>query len=140
MLPSPLQPDVGSHSPPPFGAQRAWCPPPLVLSSAVSSSDTICNSPSPPLVDIVLFGLSLSDFPSRFFKMHLLGRGFHTLIKNIPFILILSMIRGFQCWCHYHIVLYSLLNENLKHNHYVRRSLNPTCSSILSICRHMSNS
>ena len=31
----------------------------------VSGSDTICNDSDPPLADIVLFGLSLSDFPSR---------------------------------------------------------------------------
>ena len=31
----------------------------------VSDSDTICNNPGPPLADIVLFGLFLSDFPSR---------------------------------------------------------------------------
>ena len=34
----------------------------------VSGSDTICNDPSPPLADIVLYGLSLSGFPSRFLK------------------------------------------------------------------------
>ena len=33
-----------------------------------SSKDSICNRLSPPLVDIVLFKLSLSDFPSRFSK------------------------------------------------------------------------
>ena len=32
----------------------------------VSDSDIICNGPSPPLVDIVLFGLSLSDLPLSF--------------------------------------------------------------------------
>ena len=31
-------------------------------------SDTICNGPSPLLVDIVLFGLYFSDFPTRFLK------------------------------------------------------------------------
>ena len=46
--------------PPPFGAQHplwhtAWC-------------DTICNSPIPLLVDVVLFGFSLSGFPSKFLK------------------------------------------------------------------------
>ena len=44
----------------------------------VSGSDTICNSPSPPLADIVLFGLSL-----KVFKTRLQGRGFYTLIKNV---------------------------------------------------------
>ena len=46
----------------------------------VSGSDSICNSPSLPLADIVLFGLSLKNF-----KTHLLGRGFHALIKNVSF-------------------------------------------------------
>ena len=32
----------------------------------VSGSHTICNSLSPPLADVVLFGLSLSGYPSRF--------------------------------------------------------------------------
>ena len=31
----------------------------------VSHSNTICNDPSPPLADIVLFLLSLTGFPSR---------------------------------------------------------------------------
>ena len=35
---------------------------------SVSSSNTICNSLSPPLADIVLFGLSVSGFPSKFLK------------------------------------------------------------------------
>ena len=46
----------------------------------MSGSDTICNSLSSPLADIVLFGVSL-----KVFKPHRLGRGFHTLIKNISF-------------------------------------------------------
>ena len=33
--------------------------------SLVSGSDTICNDSNPPLADIILFGLSLSCFPSR---------------------------------------------------------------------------
>ena len=32
----------------------------------MSGSDTICNGPDPPLADNVLFGLSLSGFPSKF--------------------------------------------------------------------------
>ena len=44
----------------------------------VSGSDIIYNSPGPPLADISLFGLFLSD-------LRLLGRGLHTLIKNISF-------------------------------------------------------
>ena len=39
-----------------------------------------CNSPSPPLVDILLFGLFLPSFPSRF-KMRLLEKGFHSYKK-----------------------------------------------------------
>ncbi|KAG7016972.1 hypothetical protein SDJN02_22083, partial [Cucurbita argyrosperma subsp. argyrosperma] len=34
----------------------------------VFGSDTICNSPSPPLADIVLFGLSLLGFSSKILK------------------------------------------------------------------------
>ena len=59
-------------------------PPSSLVSSLahrlVSGSDTICNNPSPPLVDIVLFGLSL-----KVFKMCLLEGGFHTLINNVSF-------------------------------------------------------
>ena len=44
-----------------------------------------CNGLGPPLVDIILFGLSLSGFPSRFFKTRLLGSGFHTIIKGVSF-------------------------------------------------------
>ena len=64
----------------------------------VSSSDTICNAPSPPLADIVLFGLSLSSFPSRFFKIfktRLIGRGFHTLYKEC-FVLLSNQCRILQ--------------------------------------------
>ena len=46
----------------------------------VSGSDIICNIPNPPLADIVPFELSLNVF-----KMHLLGRGFHTLMRNVSF-------------------------------------------------------
>ena len=42
--------------------------------------DRNCNSPSPPLADIVLF-----ELPLKVFKTHLLGRGFHTFIKNVSF-------------------------------------------------------
>ena len=56
---------------------------------AVHELDEIrCNSPSPspspPIVDIVLFGLSLLSFPPDF-KTHPLGRGFHTFIRNVSF-------------------------------------------------------
>ena len=36
--------------------------------SPMSGSDTICNSPSPPLADIVLFRFSLLGFPSKFLE------------------------------------------------------------------------
>ena len=66
-------------NPPPFGAQHpcwhiASCQPPvwglasLLAHRPVSGSDTICNGPNSPLADIVLFGSSLSGFPSRFLK------------------------------------------------------------------------
>ena len=42
------------------------------------NKNIICNSPSLPLVDIVLFGLSL-----KVFKTRLLGRGFHTLTERM---------------------------------------------------------
>ena len=41
----------------------------LITSREILSIKVIlCNSPSLPLADIVLFGLSLSRFPSRFLK------------------------------------------------------------------------
>ena len=40
----------------------------LLAHRPVFGSDTICNSPRPPLTDIVLFRFSLSDFPARFLK------------------------------------------------------------------------
>ena len=46
----------------------------------VSSSDTICNGPSPPLSDIIFFGLFL-----KVFKRRLLERGFHTFTKGVSF-------------------------------------------------------
>ena len=53
-FPSPT--NVGSHNPPPRGS-----------TAKVSASYTICNSPSPPLANIVIFELFLSDF-SRILK------------------------------------------------------------------------
>ena len=40
----------------------------LLAHRPVSNSDIICNSLSPPLADIILFGLSLPGFLSRFLK------------------------------------------------------------------------
>ena len=51
-----------------------WCLPPFGGSASslahrpVSDSNTVCNSPSPLLADIVLFGLSLLGFPSKILK------------------------------------------------------------------------
>ena len=77
--------DVGSHNPSLSGSsvladicsllQSMWDPPILPLRGSASSlahlvsdSDTICNSLSPLLADIVLFGLFLSSFFLRFLK------------------------------------------------------------------------
>ena len=43
-----------------------------------------CNNPSPPLADIVSVSLFIAKKPQGF-KMCLLGRVFHTLIKNVLF-------------------------------------------------------
>ena len=56
----------------------------LLAHRPVPDSDTICNSPSLPLEDIVLLDFSFQASPHGF-KMHLIGRGFHTLIKNAAF-------------------------------------------------------
>ena len=82
--------DVGSHSPPswkPNFLARArsssgssiltntsphiyslQCSTTSLAHLPVSDSNTICNSLSPPLVDVVLFRLSLLSFPSKFSK------------------------------------------------------------------------
>ena len=52
----------------------------LLAHYPVSGFNTICNSSSPSLANIVLFRLSL-----KIFKMCLLERGFCTLIKNVLF-------------------------------------------------------
>ena len=57
-----------------------WCSASLLAHCPIFGSDTICNSSSSWLSNIVLFGLSLNVF-----KTHLLRRGFHTLIKNVSF-------------------------------------------------------
>ena len=46
--------------------------------------ETKCNDPSTLLVDIVLFGLSLTGFP-RGFKTCLLEESFHILINGVLF-------------------------------------------------------
>ena len=71
--------DVGSHNPPPFGAQRpllvhCLVSTPLRDSTSslahrlVSGSNTNCSGPNPPLANIVFSKLFLSGFPSRFLK------------------------------------------------------------------------
>ena len=87
--------------------------------STVSGSDTICNSTSPPLSDIVLFRLPLNVFKTR-----LLGRGFHTLTKNASFsspsdarshirYLIYYIIENQSCFQYYFLVFFSLLKHHL---------------------------
>jgi len=51
---------VGSHVSLPLGASVLAGTPPML------GSDTICNGLSPPLADIVIFGLSLSASPQGF--------------------------------------------------------------------------
>ena len=69
--------DVEPHNPPPSGstsflAHRLISTPLdsafLLAHHPVSGSGTICNSPSPLLTNIVLVGLSLTYFPSKFFE------------------------------------------------------------------------
>ena len=60
--------NVGSHNPPSLGGQRPRC-------RSVTGSDTICNCPSPLLVDIVLFGFPFQASPQGF-KMRLLRERF----------------------------------------------------------------
>ena len=60
-----IHPPLGSNS---SRWQTAWCLSPsgstsLLVHSPVSGFDTICNSSSPLLADIVLFGFFLSSFP-----------------------------------------------------------------------------
>ena len=72
--------DVGSHNPPPFeglASSLAHCP--------LFGSDTICNSSNPPLADIVCFGPLRIVVSLSVFKTCLLGRGFHTIIRNVLF-------------------------------------------------------
>ena len=53
--------------------------------STIMIQDCYCNSQSPPLVaDIVLSDFSFRASPQGF-KTRLLGRRFHTLIKNVSF-------------------------------------------------------
>ena len=56
----PSSTDVGSHNPPLRSLASS------LAHRLVPDSNTICNSPSPPLVDIVLFEFSLLGFLSKF--------------------------------------------------------------------------
>ena len=75
---SPL--NVGSHNPPPLGGPTS-----SLVHRPVSGSDTICNSPNPPLEDICPLCPVTYHRQPHGFKTHLLGRCFHTLIKNVSF-------------------------------------------------------
>ena len=61
-----------------------WGPASLLAHRPMSSSDTICNSPSLPLAYIVYLGFPFRA-SSQGFKTYPLGRGFYTLIKNVLF-------------------------------------------------------
>ena len=58
--------NVGSHNPPPSGSSVLRDPASSLAHHSVSDSDTVCNGPSPPLANIVLFGLSLLGYRSKF--------------------------------------------------------------------------
>ena len=74
LFPSPT--DVRSRNPsPPRGLASSLAHRPM------SGSDTICNSPNPPLADIVR-PLRIAVQPHSF-KTRMLGRSFYTLIKNV---------------------------------------------------------
>ena len=51
----------------------------------VSGSDTIWNSPKPTASRYCPLWVFPFELPLKVFKMHLLGRGFHTRVKNISF-------------------------------------------------------
>ena len=71
----PLRGTTSPPNPPPRGQRPCWhttsCLPLRGTASSmahcqVSGYNPNCNSPSPPLADIVFFEISLLDFPSRF--------------------------------------------------------------------------
>ena len=86
--------DVGSHNPPPSksnilaGTPLVSTPfeaqPPRSTSPGVGSN-TICNSSKATTSLYCSFWTFSSVLPLKIFKTHLLGRGFHTLIKNDSF-------------------------------------------------------
>ena len=75
---SPLWPSIFADTLP--GVHPLWGSTSSLVHRPVSGLDTIRNSPSSPLVDIVLFGLSLSSFPNASTRER-----FHTFIKNRTF-------------------------------------------------------
>ena len=66
--------DMRSHNPPPWRS-----------SVLVSGSDTIFNRSNPPVADIVCFDMLRIAVSLTIFKTRLLGRGNHTLIRNVSF-------------------------------------------------------
>ena len=52
---------------------------------SMTDSNTICNTPSSQLVDIVHFGSLRSTVSLTIFKALLLGRASHTIIRNYSF-------------------------------------------------------
>ena len=56
----------------------------LLAHRPMCGSDTICNDPSPSLANIVLFGLSLSGFPSRFLNVSTRERFPHPYKECLP--------------------------------------------------------
>ena len=88
----------------------------------VSSSNIICNRPSPPRANIVLFELSLSSFLSKFleplwtftfelpFKIlrtRRLGKSFHTVIKNVSFPFTINVDTTRQ----HHVIIFWYTNQ-----------------------------
>ena len=53
---------------------------------SVSISYTICNSLSPPLIDIVCFGSLRVVISLTVLKTSMLRRGFHTFVRSVPFL------------------------------------------------------
>ena len=56
-----------------------------IVTRSVAIQNCTCNSPSPLLVNIVRFGPLRITISPHGFKMRLLRRGFHTLIRNASF-------------------------------------------------------
>jgi len=79
MFRSPLQPmwDLTIYLP--------WGPTSSLVHYSIPGSDTICNNSSPQLVNIVRFGPLRNAVSFTVLKRPLLGRGFHTLLRNISF-------------------------------------------------------